>query len=83
MVIAKYIVTCPNCHQRVMPDEQGDEYEPFPFLREGDSLPRWRYIIASCEICWQTMVIRKSMEGEEKAEADYRNSLAYTRTCSK
>jgi hypothetical protein len=49
-----------------MPDEQGDEYEPFPFLREGGSLPRWRYVLASCEICWQTLVIRKSVEGEEK-----------------
>ena len=66
MVIAKYIVICPNCHQRVIPDEQGDEYEPFPFLREGDSLPRWRYIFASCEICWQALVVRKSMEGDEK-----------------
>jgi len=49
-----------------MPDEQGDRYEPFPFLREGVSLPTWRYIFASCEICWQTLVIRTSLEGEEK-----------------
>jgi Domain of unknown function (DUF4145) len=49
-----------------MPDEQGAEYEPFPFLREGDSLPTWRYILATCDICWQTLVIRRRVEGEKK-----------------
>jgi Domain of unknown function (DUF4145) len=64
MVIAKYVVTCPNCYQRVMPDEHIEE-QPFPFLREGGgSLPPWEYVIASCEICWQTLIIRKLIEGD-------------------
>ena len=67
MTIAKYIVTCPNCYQRVMPDERVEE-QPFPFLREGGgSLPSWEYVIASCEICWQTLIIRKLIEGDEEA----------------
>jgi hypothetical protein len=68
MASEKYIVTCPHCHQRVMPEEQGDEHRPFPFLREGVLLLTWDYIFASCEICWQTLVIRKRTEGEEKPQ---------------
>jgi len=49
-----------------MPEEQGDDFEPFPFFREGDSLPRWVYVFAQCEICWQTLVIRRRIEGEER-----------------
>lgn len=70
MATANYIVTCPNCHQRVMPDERAED-KPFPFLREGEQLPTWRYILAGCEICWQTLVIRESIEekeGEEEGE---------------
>jgi hypothetical protein len=60
MQFANYEVTCPNCHQRIkLTDEKGG-YEPVPFGKPNfEDNYEWSYVFAECEICWQTLVIRR------------------------
>ena len=66
MAERKHLVDCPNCQQKVIAEEHADD-TPFPFLRKGPDQPTWRYILATCEICWHALVLRQLiMEDEEK-----------------
>lgn len=60
MRFSKYKVTCPNCHQSILLTDETDGYEPAPF---GNPDPadnhEWSYVFAECEICWQTLAIRR------------------------
>ncbi len=58
MATKKFLVDCPNCQQKVMADGHAEDL-PFPFIRDGPSLPTWRYILATCEICWQVLILRE------------------------
>ena len=63
MKFASYEVTCPNCHQRIKLTDKEDGYEPFPFgghFEDDDNL--WFYVFAECEICRQTLVIRRRID---------------------
>src|ERR1039457_3482863 len=60
MRFRKYEITCPNCHQRILLTDENDSYEPAPFGKPNveDNYQR-SYIFADCEICWQTLAIRR------------------------
>src|SRR5450755_2150382 len=63
MKFVSYEVTCPNCHQRIKLTDKEDGYEPFPFgghFEDDDNL--WSYVFAECEICRQTLVIRRRID---------------------
>ena len=68
MADKKYLVDCPKCQQKVIADGHAEDL-PFPFLRDGPALPAWRYILATCEICWHVLVLREIESEDEKKKA--------------
>ena len=67
MKLTNYEVTCPNCHQRIkLSDEDRNDFEPFPYGPNFEEKHTWSYVFAECEICWQTLVIRRRIDESAK-----------------
>lgn len=63
MRFAKYEITCPNCHQRILLTDQNDGYEPASFGKPNpEDNYEWSYVFAECEICWQPLAIRRRID---------------------
>jgi hypothetical protein len=63
MRFSKYEITCPNCHQRIKLTDENHGYEPVPFGKpNSEDNYEWSYVFADCDICSQTLVIRRRID---------------------
>jgi Domain of unknown function (DUF4145) len=62
MRFASYEVTCPSCHQKIKLTDKVHGFEPFPYGGYLEEEYIWSYVFAECEICRQTLAIRRRID---------------------